>query len=708
MFVGGYSISGIYCYLPAQYPTNTGAEEAQQQDSPSFPEICKSLQHAHTWNTDVTDNPPTLPKDLSIVDRLIVLAQVYYSQYVNPFIGSEGLIPGQAFRDGDIFVGGAVPVGVVKSGTGGFPKYGIIPQIPLTTAEAPVNILDNRTCWQAVTVELSGARHAVITQYSFPSGEKHVLVDVSHYLLDENGDYSVQNYQRGEINISENGSTYTGYSTYGGGWNESAPFTVFFCGEFENGPDQAQGFHGRNTDPIRRYHTDGSESIPLAILGGKNRTAVSLNDRVGALFSWNSSGASMVRTRVGISFISAERACSYKNPDIRSWNLNDNVSTKIEVNTDESNPLWESNKPCWGEFYTFWDPFRNTYSLHLLIQPEVHENKIRALIDIWRYEGYIPEGRFGNCCGVVQGGSNADNVLADAYVKGLRGATNWTNKYAAMEGRGSLYDWLEVGYISLNWSGWRISSAHLIWDYKVQSVNTTPIFFFGFLTSKFTNSSFSSTGYNLALCAECEWSAISYEAAPLEYSFVIRHNAKTLIEFMGGPSCFGSHLDYIFMPNTSQQNLGANGAGINTLMNIGLTSPPPYLYNYINKQWKSVQRSRALANQYFHNANYGVTGNSDAGALNITQPVYLLESPWFSDINMTINSIKALRITASGLSQDSYYVQSVKFEHEHMMVNGGAIEFALRNNASVWETGDVPPSPGHVVLGGEGIGTVGK
>ncbi|KAF2190773.1 glycoside hydrolase family 92 protein [Zopfia rhizophila CBS 207.26] len=802
-------------------------------------------------------------------------AQIDYSHYVNPFIGSEGPIPGQAFGGGDIFVGGAVPFGVIKvgidtyeanrsistlnggytpngnvtaismlheSGTGGFPKYGIIPQMPLTTVDATVNILDNRTYWQArvgndtarvgyfktqlangVAVELSGARHAGIMQYSFPSGEKHVLVDVSHYLPSENGGYSIQNYQGGEINIAENGSTYTGYGTYGGGWNEGAPFTVYFCGEFETAPDQAQAFHGRNTDPVSRYHTYGDEPIPQATLGGKKRAAGPLNDRVGALFSWNSGDASEIRSRVGISFISTEKACSFKDSEIASWNLNDTVSasveewnkdvfSKIRVNTDETanqtnlvllysslyfmhlmpsdrtgeNPLWQSDEPYWDDFYTLWDTFRNTISLYHLIQPEAYEGQIRSLIDIWRYEGYMPDGRSGNYNGLVQGGSNADNVLADAYVKGLRGGINWTDGYAAMvknaevlpyntfslddltgsvkEGRGALYDWLELGYISVDRSGRCISRTveyalndfalsqvakgespgdvqkylsrsagwQFSWDHSVQSVNTTPIFK-GFLTPKFSNGTFNSSGYNPALCGECEWSAISYEATPFEYSFVIPHDAQTLIEFMGGPSEFESRLDYIFLPSTSQQNLGANGVGIDTIMNIG-NEPDfatPYLYNYINKQWKSVQRSRTLANRYFHNAPYGVPGNSDAGALNswliwqmlgiypiVTQPIYLLESPWFSDINITINRNCTLRITATGLSEESYYVQSVKineqnwnrnwFEHEDVMVEGGTIEFVLGGNASIWETGEVPPSPGHVELGRVGNDTMRK
>jgi putative alpha-1,2-mannosidase len=101
-------------------------------------------------------------------------------QFVNPFIGSEGAIAGYAYGGGDIFVGGAVPFGMVKlgidtyeepvnqsalnggwtpqgkvtgisllheSGTGGGPKYGYPAQMPLATLEG-VNLLDNLTYWQ--------------------------------------------------------------------------------------------------------------------------------------------------------------------------------------------------------------------------------------------------------------------------------------------------------------------------------------------------------------------------------------------------------------------------------------------------------------------------------------------------------------------------------------------------------------------------------
>ena len=91
----------------------------------------------------------------------------------------------------------------------------------------------------------------------------------------------------------------------------------------------------------------------------------------------------------------------------------------------------------------------------------------------------------------------------------------------------------------------------------------------------------------------------------------------------------------------------------------------------------------------------------------VTQPVYLISSPWFPDVNVTINGNQTLRITATGL-EDGFYVQSVRingkpwtknwFEHKDLLEQGGANEFELGPDAKYWESGSVPPSPGHVTL----------
>ena len=90
-----------------------------------------------------------------------------------------------------------------------------------------------------------------------------------------------------------------------------------------------------------------------------------------------------------------------------------------------------------------------------------------------------------------------------------------------------------------------------------------------------------------------------------------------------------------------------------------------------------------------------------------TTPIYLLGSPMFPDINITVNYNRTLRIQANGIDQGPY-VQSMTvngqpwnrnwIEHQDVMVNGGSIVFELGAENKTWETGSPPPSLGHVEL----------
>jgi putative alpha-1,2-mannosidase len=126
-----------------------------------------------------------------------------------------------------------------ESGTGGAPKYGVVSQHPV------VGVLDNpladhtlaRTSadeaglgWYraslegVVKVELAASHHSGIIKHTFgasvntTSAERHVLVDVSHYLQSFRGQGIGQNYVEGQIKVSSNGN-YEGFGVYNGGWN---------------------------------------------------------------------------------------------------------------------------------------------------------------------------------------------------------------------------------------------------------------------------------------------------------------------------------------------------------------------------------------------------------------------------------------------------------------------------------------------------------
>lgn len=84
---------------------------------------------------------------------------------------------------------------------------------------------------------------------------------------------------------------------------------------------------------------------------------------------------------------------------------------------------------------------------------------LRSLIDIYRHEGWLPDCRMSLCKGHTQGGSNADVVIVDSFLKNITGV-DWHTAYEALlqdaeveppnwdlEGRGGLESWKSLGYI---------------------------------------------------------------------------------------------------------------------------------------------------------------------------------------------------------------------------------------------------------------------
>lgn len=264
----------------------------------------------------------------------------------------------------------------------------------------------------------------------------------------------------------------------------------------------------------------------------------------------------------------------------------------LPTNQTGENPGWNSTEPYYSDIFTLWDLFRCSTALLQILQPNVYEEHIRSMIDIWRHDGYLPDARSSNYNGRTQGGSNADNVLADAYVKGVRGKVNWEDGYAAMvkdaevapvndnpdpmapdsstkEGRGALPDWLAYGFITPTYS--RAASRAVDYAYndfglyqvakglgKVDDADKylnrsrnwrnhwnpdlTSIGFSGFvvprsLTGFISTDPINDAGY---------WGDPYYEANSWGYSWGDIHDMKKLIELIGGTNKTLSRLDTMF------------------------------------------------------------------------------------------------------------------------------------------------------------------
>ena len=507
--------------------------------------------------------------------------------------------------------------------------------------------------------------------------------------------------------------------------------------------------------------------------------------RIGALFTF---GDATVKSRVGISWTSTAKACQYVDSEIPAgttldalvaqskavWNTevfskmtsSDTNKTILgqlysnlygmhlmPSNRTGDNPAFESTEPYYDDFFTLWDLFRCTTPLYHVLQPKMYEEMVRSIIDIWRHEGYMPDARSSNFNGRTQGGSNADVVLADAYVKGVRGAVNWNDAYSAMktdaeiapppnhdkiapdsstkDGRGALPDWIKHGYITpkytravtraVEYAGndfglYQVakglgktneSIAYLQrsrnwrnhFNPKATSFNVS-----GFLVPRNANGSF--VKQNPMSCDGCYWKDPYYEAKPWEYTMNAHHDLAWLVKADGNDT-FVKRLNVLMNPKNNIFNAG-NEPSFTT----------PYLYNFVNQQSQSVKQSRTVAKTQYGPGLGGLPGNSDAGAMQswllwnmiglypVTgQTTFLIGSPWFSNLNISLPNGKSVAITSTGGNSDSaYYVQSLKVNGrqwnqnwitwDDVFANGGTLDFQLGKNATNWDAnGDLPPSP---------------
>jgi len=130
------------------------------------------------------------------------------------------------------------------------------------------------------------------------------------------------------------------------------------------------------------------------------------------------------------------------------------------------NPLWESEEPYFDSFYCIWDSFRAQHPFLTIVDPMEQSRMVRALVDIYKHEGKLPDCRMSLCKGLTQGGTNADVVIADAFVKQLGGDIDWNLAYEAVVsdaelepetwdhvGRGGLESWKNLGYIPIHDNG---------------------------------------------------------------------------------------------------------------------------------------------------------------------------------------------------------------------------------------------------------------
>ncbi|KAL4868636.1 hypothetical protein BDV12DRAFT_185837 [Aspergillus spectabilis] len=413
------------------------------------------------------------------------------------------------------------------------------------------------------------------------------------------------------------------------------------------------------------------------------------------------------------------------------------------------NPLWQSDEPYFDSFYCIWDSFRAQHPLLTVIDPKVQSRMVRSLLDTYKHEGWLPDCRMSLCKGWTQGGSNADVVLADAYVKNLTGI-DWTLAYEAMvndaekeplewsyEGRGGLQSWKRLNYIpylDFDYLGFGTNSRSISRtveyaynDYCVSTVgrglgvdeHTT------YLSRannwkkppRYLNGTW---GYQdpIACSALASWCSLTsnpsetFESSVWEYQFYVPHDMASLIETLGGDEAFTSRLD--FFHESGLADLGNEPVFLTV-----------YQYHYAGRPGLSAKRAHSYIPSRFNTSTSGLPGNDDSGAMgaftvfsmiglfpNPGQNVYLITPPFFEEVSVThpeTNRTATVRNVNFDPEYKGVFIQSVKLNGEvytrswighEFFTRGWTLEIVLREEESDWGRAEQDRPPSLSTIGG--------
>ena len=637
------------------------------------------------------------------------------------------------------------------SGTGGGQKYGNILIQPGVEPQKRVNEeialgYYATTFENGIRTEITTSERCAFYRIHYPK-DALLLIDVTHYL----GKDSVpdkrekQQFVGADIEIVNNHEV-RGFSRIRGGWNNGDAYTVYFCLQSD-----------------KPFEQKGKDIVAFA--------------------------DTLVNIKVGISYVSEQQAKrnipandfdSQLNKVRERW---EQQLSKIQIKGSErdkrmfytalyhtmlmpvdktgENPKW-TESPYYDDYYAIWDTYRTSTPLITLLDEQREADIVNALLNIYKREGYMPDARSGDCNGRTQGGSNAEVVIADAFVKGLKGidynlALQAMLKDAEVDpgadhekhGRGGLKEYTELGYIpyGIDRAGNR-TIEYAYNDYCIalvaKGLGRTDIYEQYLKQSKNWKNLWRSDyewdgvkGYIMPKDAQGRWldsvpwghskvyhpqipytpitkvapwylpwwSTFFYEALSAEYSLSIPHDVPGLIEACGGAETFRKRLDMFF--DRKRYNVGNEPSFLT-----------PCLYHWIGRPDLSSERVREIVTSNYTDQPDGLPGNDDSGAMsswlafhmmglypNAGQSYYLLHAPLIPEWTLQLCNGKTLRGIVKGkgthfekVTLNGKVLDDARLEHADLM-EGGELMFHVSTKKPQKAASDFTPSKVEVYSG---------
>ncbi len=377
--------------------------------------------------------------------------------------------------------------------------------------------------------------------------------------------------------------------------------------------------------------------------------------------------------------------------------------------------------------FSLWDTYRAAHPLYTILHPKRVSDFVNSMLAHYKETGLLPVWSMqGNETNMMMG-YHAVPVIVDAYFKGIQNfdinLAYKACKISATDSTRQILNYMELGYVPVddhheNWSVSKtLEYAFDDWciaqfakdlgkedDYKYflkRSENWRNVYDkqSGFMRPKTKDGEF------IKEFIPKEYTPYFCESNAWQYFWSVPQNIEGLIASVGGKVPFENKLDSMFslnplsedkLPIFSTGMIGQYAHGNEPSHHVG------YLYNYVNKPWKTQKIVRQILETQYKNAPNGHCGNEDCGQMsswyvlsalgfypvNPAQGVYSFGSPIFDKATINLENGKEFAIKTINNSKENKYIESTELNgklidrtilHKEIM-NGGTLVFKMGNN----------------------------
>lgn len=395
-----------------------------------------------------------------------------------------------------------------------------------------------------------------------------------------------------------------------------------------------------------------------------------------------------------------------------------------------------------GRLFTdngFWDTFRAAMPLITLMYPDMSSHIMEGLVNAYLESGWLPEWAspgHRNC----MIGSNSASLIADAYLKGIRGYdidTLWKAMVKNTLGHGPVHSvgrygaeyYNKLGYVPYDaginenvartleyayadWCLWMLAKdlgrpQDEIDLYAVRAQ---------YYKNVFDSESRLMRGRNLdgsfqSPFSPYKWGDAFTEGNSWHYTWSVFHDVAGLAGLMGGDIEMARMLDSVFVvpPIFDDSYYGFPIHEIREMQIINMGNYAHgnqpiqhmiYLYNYTPEPWKTQMRVREVMNKLYNYTPDGYCGDEDNGQTSAWYvfsalgfyPVtpgtgeYVLGSPLFKKATVILPDGKELVIRAPENNRKNIFVMEARLNGRRLDVNylthpqlsaGGTLDFTM-------------------------------